>query len=105
MEASVGLPEWRKRIVDGAKSAMSVNDLEPISVACRVEATFFLPKPKSSKNDFPIVMPDVDKLARGLLDGLVYGGVILDDKFVTDLVALKRYGELPGVLVEIDLIS
>lgn len=35
--------------------------------------------------------PDVDNLAKGVLDGLVKGGIIEDDNLVTDLLVYKRY--------------
>lgn len=43
---------------------------------------------------------DLDKLARAVIDGLVSGGALEDDRHVTDLTVHKRYvreNELPGV--------
>jgi Holliday junction resolvase RusA-like endonuclease len=47
---------------------------------------------------------DVDKLARAVIDGLVFGGAIDDDRNVAELHAVKRFcepGEPPGCLVYI----
>jgi Holliday junction resolvase RusA-like endonuclease len=70
----------------------------------RVEVDFYLPRPKTVKvkdRALPIVPPDVDKLARAVLDGigqgpsgkvgdgLVYG----DDSQVVELLARKFYAD------------
>lgn len=75
---------------------------------------FFLPRPatvKLSKRALPIVPPDVDKLARALLDGLGQGlngkvgdGVIYgDDSQVVELLARKFYADdrAPGADIRI----
>ena len=47
--------------------------------------------------------PDIDKLARAVLDGLTdAGNVFRDDSQVTKLVTIKAYGETPGCLIEIE---
>lgn len=47
--------------------------------------------------------PDIDKLARAVLDGLTdAGNVFRDDSQVTKLVAIKTYGETPGCFIEIE---
>jgi Holliday junction resolvase RusA-like endonuclease len=49
---------------------------------------------KVSKRPFPIVPPDLDKLARGLLDGIGQSEVIWgDDSQVVELVATKSYAD------------
>lgn len=48
--------------------------------------------------------PDVDNLAKGVIDGLVKGGILEDDNCITDLVVCKRYAdEFHPVGVEIEL--
>ena len=74
--------------------------------AVRVDLTFTLRRPKTvseKKRPQPIVKPDIDKLARSVLDA-VTGVVFADDAQVTGLVATKRYGsdtEPVGVTVRI----
>jgi Holliday junction resolvase RusA-like endonuclease len=57
---------------------------------------FYLPRPKTvseAERRLPIVPPDIDKLARGLLDGIGQSGVIWgDDSQVIELKAIKVYG-------------
>jgi len=48
-----------------------------------------------------VVRPDLDKLARGALDGLGEAGVWRDDAQVVELVVRKSYGEAPGVRIEV----
>jgi crossover junction endodeoxyribonuclease RusA len=87
IEASKYLPAWRKAIETECQSLFE----EPMDGALEVELWFYLPKPSSVSRDYPTVMPDVDKLVRGCLDGMVKGGAIVDDSRVVDLHAYKRY--------------
>lgn len=78
-------------------------DEDPIVV--RLE--FVMPRPASTpKRRTPpaIRKPDVDKLARALLDAITSAGVISDDARVVDLHATKRLaelGETPGCRITI----
>ena len=70
----------------------------------RVEIDFYLVRPpsiKMAKRAFPIVPPDLDKLARGALDGISQGlngkvgdGLVWgDDALVIELIARKFYAD------------
>lgn len=59
--------------------------------ALTVEAVFHLPRGKTVKRLWPTVPPDVDKLARCLLDALTDAHLISDDKQVVTLNARKVY--------------
>jgi Holliday junction resolvase RusA-like endonuclease len=50
---------------------------------------------------WPCSQPDLDKLARAVLDGLTAGGAWLDDSQVVKLAARKEYG-VPGCRIEIE---
>lgn len=54
---------------------------------------FNVPRPKTVKRTHMTVKPDIDNLAKSILDALVQGGVIQDDNCITDLVTLKRYAD------------
>jgi Holliday junction resolvase RusA-like endonuclease len=55
-----------------------------------VDLTFFLKKPASSKNFYPVVKPDIDNLVKSILDG--FKGVIFeDDKQIIVVTARKFY--------------
>lgn len=92
------LKPWRALIAEAADLGVTFD------VPVVVEAVFYMPRPKKPKFDVPAVKPDIDKLARALLDGMKVGGLISDDSRVTRLVAEKRYSDVinkVGVRVEV----
>lgn len=103
IEASKYLPAWRKAVETECQSLFD----EPIDGALEVELWFYLPRPSSVSRAYPTVMPDTDKLVRGVLDGLTKGGAIVDDARVIDLHAYKRYSVdgWTGVQVQITQIK
>ena len=101
IEASAGLPVWRKAVADAVAQAMQDSgDLSKFEGAVKVEAVFYLTRRKSVTRLLPTVPPDVDKLSRSLLDSCK--GVWGDDSQVVRLEVSKKYatGE-PGVAVTI----
>jgi len=101
VEASPGLPVWRKAVADAVAQAMQDSgDLSKFDGAVKVEAVFYLTRKRTVTRPYPTVPPDVDKLARSLLDSLK--GVWGDDSQVVRLEVSKKYatGE-SGVAVTI----
>ena len=101
IEASPGLPVWRKAVSDAVVQAMhDSGDLSKFEGAVKVEAVFYLTRKPSVKRQYPTVPPDIDKVTRSLLDSCkpVWG----DDSQVVRLEVSKVYatGE-PGVAVTI----
>lgn len=91
---------WRALVTAAARSAM--HGLEPFDCAVQVAVTFEFVKPASvRKRLLPTVKPDIDKLARALLDGLTDGGVFTDDARVTTLIAHKKYAETAGAIISV----
>lgn len=89
------LHAWRNRVA--AEADLAVTYDVPVEVALR----FILPSPKRPRWTVPAVKPDLDKLVRAVLDGLVAGGLLSDDSRVVRLAADKKYavaGET-GVIV------
>ena len=86
------LAAWRSGIALSARNAGVFPSLEPI----HIEMKFYMPKPRTVKRDEPTVPPDLDKLIRGVLDGLT-AIAYRDDAQVTSIVAQKAYGERIGV--------
>lgn len=89
------LKAWRKAIADACLAEVNENHrllLGPV----RVDVVFYLPRPKTvseEKRPLPIVPPDIDKLARGLLDGIGQSQMVWgDDSQVIELRAVKVYG-------------
>jgi len=102
------LKSWRSMIVDAAREELNHirddGELPPMELGpVRVTLMFFLRQPKRPKAPVPITKPDVDKLARAVLDGMTDAGVFRDDSQVTTLTVRKRYTtEAPCVRVFVD---
>jgi len=94
--------DWRFQVTNASFKAMDAR--LPLEGPVAVDLHFTVPRPKTlpRKVIWPIKRPDIDKLARAVLDGLVYGGVLGDDSQVVTLIAHKHYATpeaLPGVTV------
>ena len=108
IESSKALPAWRQRIEDVAAKAVAESACWPwLPVEAHpvaVELWFVMPRPLRLKTTVPhIRRPDVDKLARAVLDGIT-GIVLTDDSLVTELLARKRTAEpdeTPGVHIRV----
>lgn len=88
------LKAWRNAVADEAATAANQNGCQTGPQELCVE--FRLPMPKSApKHDreagrrYRPITPDVDKLLRGLFDGLTAGGLISDDKIIVKVTAVK----------------
>jgi Holliday junction resolvase RusA-like endonuclease len=73
-----------------ASSAQAAAEAGPLSGALSLAITFWLPRPRSVRRESPTTRPDVDKLARCVLDALT-GILYADDSQVVELYACKRY--------------
>lgn len=94
------LKPWRAEVTRIAKASWADRQ-QLVDVAVRVVATFVFERPKSVRRSAPSVKPDIDKLARALLDGVTDSGIWKDDSQVTRLEVEKVYGAAPGVHVVI----
>jgi crossover junction endodeoxyribonuclease RusA len=108
VESSKELGPWRERVALCAHSAMCGRSLLDGAVRVRLDLT--LPRPKSApKRSTPpaVKRPDVDKLARAILDAIT-GIIVRDDSQIVDLHATKRLaelGETPGVAITVELVA
>jgi Holliday junction resolvase RusA-like endonuclease len=98
IESSPRLPAWRKAVSDAVIQGMKDSgDDSKFEGAVKVEAVFYLTRRPTVKRDLPTVPPDVDKLARSLLDGITakdrsgVRGVWGDDSQVVRLEVSKVY--------------
>ena len=94
--ANVKTKPWRQEIAGCAIHAMSENGLTIIGrgQAVSVAAWFRFPRPKSvsKKILYKTTKPDLDKLARSLLDALT-GIVFEDDSQVMEMHVSKHFGD------------
>lgn len=101
--------EWRDRLIIAGQKLRQANGFTfegPVSI----DVTFVLDRPAAaSKRLWPHVIPDVDKLARMLLDALQTAQVIKNDALVVELTARKCYPcdrcgmTKAGAVVHVDL--
>lgn len=94
---SAKLKRWRAAIRAAAALAF-VDGVRWESEPVDVELEFVLARPATVRRQLPSVRPDVDKLARAVLDGLT-GVAFRDDGQVVRLVATKSYGAEQGVRI------
>lgn len=91
---SVNLKKWRAAIAEACQPYANQNiHLGPV----RLEVDFYLPRPKSVRvadRALPIVPPDLDKLLRGVGDGIGQSGIIWgDDSQIVEIMARKFYDD------------
>jgi Holliday junction resolvase RusA-like endonuclease len=104
--SSAKLKKWRKAIAEACLEARKSQDYF-FTDSVAVEVIFYLPRPKTVKQDkrkHPVVPPDLDKLCRALLDGIGQSQMIWgDDSQVISLRAQKLYDDdhPSGALVKI----
>jgi crossover junction endodeoxyribonuclease RusA len=101
-ESSKAIGPWRDRVAKAAYEAMVAMDGVPVlDGPVAVEMTIWLPRPKKhfgkrgllpSAPKYPTTTPDIDKVARGILDAIT-GIVIRSDAQVVDLCCQKLYSE------------
>lgn len=88
------LKPWREEISDQAAKVMDGRD--PMDGFLFVDITFLMKRPASAKNrPFPNVMPDLDKMTRGVYDALKMGGAIKDDARIVEGHGRKVYADTP----------
>ena len=73
---------------------------EPTQRPLEVNAMFAMVRPKSSKRPFPTVSPDLDNLAKSLLDAM-NGIVFCDDKQVVIMNIAKIYDDESYIDIEV----
>lgn len=92
--------------------AVQYRPSEPFDCALHVRLTFVFPVPDSwpkkkkalalTDNMAHVTKPDIDNLVKAALDALC-GPFFLDDKQISSLHAVKRYGPTPMTEVSIEL--
>jgi Holliday junction resolvase RusA-like endonuclease len=98
---------WQQLVAERAQTVLTGDGLFVGPV--RVAVVFRLPRPASlpRKVQHHLKKPDVDKLARNVLDGL-RGVLYADDRAVVDLRARKVYaptGSAPGADITVGLVA
>ena len=91
--------EWERWI---RAQAVVVKPPEPLDGPLTLEATFYLPRPKSVPRSrrYPEVKPDLDNLLKAVKDAL-RGLIYLDDSRIVEVRARKLYDAAPRVEVRV----
>ncbi len=116
VESSKAVGPWREAVVAEAKRGGDAGLM--LAAPVRVRVHFMLRRPKGhyrtgrnahllrdSAPRHPGGKPDLDKLLRSTLDGLVQAGVLADDSIVVEVAAHKRWthpDRAPGAWIEIE---
>lgn len=94
LENSPRLEPWRQDVKGAAEAVLdSLGRPQPFQGAVVMRLVFTFARPasvKRSKRPWPSVYPDLDKLARGVLDALKAAGVYRDDCLVTEFTRLAK---------------
>ncbi|TYU83583.1 RusA family crossover junction endodeoxyribonuclease [Listeria monocytogenes] len=104
--------EYKKKIANVAKMYAPGT---PISTPIQIKLVFFVAIPKSKSKawkqravlgqEFPAVRPDIDNYVKAILDAL-NGLMFSDDGKIVELIAYKRYSDVPRTEVSItELVS
>ena len=104
VESSTHVGPFRDAVTAAAMQAIERADHHARPGPIAVDVVFTIKRPqghfgtgrnatkvKATAPAYPATKPDLDKLARALLDGLDDAGVFLDDGQVADLHAVKSY--------------
>lgn len=82
-------------------SSLPYKPIEFMEGPLRMKLRFIFVKPKSAKREYPNIKPDIDNLAKSIMDALE-GVFYKNDSQVVDEVLSKRYGNVAMVKVEIE---
>lgn len=98
VESAKGLKPWRANVHTVIRAAIGRHPAPPagwpLLGPLAVDLCFTMPRPKSApktRRTWPVVKPDVDKVARAVLDSGTTAGLWGDDSQVVDLHAWKVY--------------
>jgi crossover junction endodeoxyribonuclease RusA len=95
IESSEHVGPWRERVALTAAAAKNHAPAITADAAITARIEFVMPRPKSTpktRTPAAIKRPDIDKLARAVLDAIT-GVVIHDDAQIVALYATKRLAE------------
>lgn len=100
--AGRGLRAWRDKIANQVNEALLAIQQPVWDGPVTLDLTFYLPMTSKTQVDRAahIKRPDLDKLARAVLDALTQAGLYIDDCQVSSLRLQKKYGLTPGVQIE-----
>ena len=88
--ANPQMRDWQEDVAWAAQEAMTRTRTPRFAGAVQVTVSFYLPRPKTVRDIYPVKKPDLDKLIRCVGDALT-GVAYTDDNQVVSIAAQKRY--------------
>lgn len=92
-EANKKHKAWRELVTRHAMSVKEDTAVPMILEAAELQLIFYMPRPKTVKRLYPTPKPDLSKLIRSVEDSLVTAGLIIDDAYIVNVNASKRYAD------------
>ena len=90
---------WRAAVMTAAGRLHGMADI-PIKSAAKISMAFVFPTDKANRHGKPHTqVPDVDNLAKLILDAIQDAAIIENDSFVSSLELSKSWGPKGGVMV------
>lgn len=77
---------------------------QPMHGALQLSIRFIMPSPKKCKHAFPVSRPDLDNLAKAVMDAM-NGRFYVDDSQIVKLILEKNYGIAPRIDIDIKTIA
>jgi Holliday junction resolvase RusA-like endonuclease len=109
VESSKYLKPWRQKVIDASAKVLTEQcDGVPFGGPLHVDLTFRMHRGKTVTREHHTTTPDGDKLKRGVLDGLVQGGLIKDDSLMVSWCGEKLYATADsgqGVVITITRVT
>lgn len=101
VEASAGLKVRRSEFIAFIKANLDGWITPTVDVPVHVSVEMVFERPKTVKRIHMTTTPDIDKTGRFILDVLTQSGVVTDDRQITDLTLIKRYGAKNSTYIEV----
>ena len=95
--------EFKKEFSMLFTRAMKIDQQKPLSGALSLSATFYIPKPKTVKREYPSVVPDLDNYIKGIQDGMNKLAYKDDAQIIKYLNVSKRYADTLGPRIVIEI--
>jgi crossover junction endodeoxyribonuclease RusA len=109
IESSAKVKPWREAVKWAVLEYRRAHGSCCIEGPVRMEVTFTLPMPKSTKRESPSTRPDLSKLVRSTEDALTEVGIWEDDGRVVECISRKVYPgyhslslESPGARIHLE---
>lgn len=103
--AGKAVKAWKAAVVREAKAVRAERGPLPKASALAVSLVFTFVGPRGGHGRAHLQRPDVDNLAKLVMDAVIEAGLIHDDALIFALAARKVWGATGGVVVRLDAVG